>query len=131
MNVRRPSSKTIRCAVYVRRNTDAGRAADFNSICGQHKAIRDFIASRKSQGWICLPEPYEDVGQSGGTLERPALKRLLADIESGKVDCVVVHTFDRLTRSLADGAELAVRFKRCGVRLVVVDSVVGVVGSWR
>ena len=109
---------TVRCAMYTRKNHDAGRPTEFNSIRRQRKAIRAFIANRKWQGWVCLPEAYEDIGQSAGTMNRPALQRLLADVRAGKVDCVVVHTFDRLTRSLSDSATLFAIFRRCNVTLV-------------
>ena len=97
---RRPSGpKTFRCAVYIREATDHEGGRKWNSLPRQREAIEAFIASRKRQGWVCLPDVYEDSGQSGATLKRPALQRLLADVEAGKVDCVVIHTVDRLSRS--------------------------------
>lgn len=120
---KRPCQRTpeaIRCAIYTRKNIDAGRNGEFNSIRRQRQAIRAFIASRKSQGWVALPKIYEDVGQSAGTMKRPALRRLLADMNAGKVDCVVVHTFDRLARSFADRETLFAAFERRGVTLVIV-----------
>jgi site-specific DNA recombinase len=116
---RKKTPKTVRCAAYTRKNVDAGRPGEFGSIAGQRKAIRAFLASRKSQGWV-LAKTYQDLSGSGGNLTRPALERLLADIDAGKVDCVVVHTFDRLTRSLADQTELFARFRRRGVAFLTV-----------
>jgi len=126
MNVGRRRTQTpraIRCAMYVRVNVDADSANGFNSIRGQRRALRAFIARRKPRGWVCLPRTYEDIGHSGGTLKRPALRRLLADMRAGKVDCVVVHTFDRLTRSFSDQATLLAEFQRRGVALVTVSPV--------
>jgi site-specific DNA recombinase len=117
---RQQTPRSFRCAMYTRKNINAGRANEFNSLRRQRKAIRAFIASRKRQGWVCLPETYEDIGQSAGTLERPALKRLLADMAAGKVDCVVIHTFDRLTRSLSDQTTLFAKFRQYDVTLVTV-----------
>jgi site-specific DNA recombinase len=118
---RQQSPRTIRCAIYARTAIDGGRATEFNSIRRQRKAIRAFIAKQESQGWFALPKIYEDVGQSAATMKRPALQELLADMSAGKVDCVVVHTFDRLTRSLSDRATLLAICDRYGVTLVTVS----------
>ena len=113
--------KVVRCAIYTRTNHDAGRPGEFNSIPRQRKSIRAFIASQKRQGWVCLPKAYEDIGYSAGNMNRPALQRLLADVQAGKIDCVVIHTFDRLTRSFPDGATLWAMFRRWGVTLVTTN----------
>ena len=116
----RQTIKTVRCAMYTRKNIDAGHPGEFNSIRAQRKAIRAFVASRRSQGWILLRKKYEDIGQSAIALKRPAFQELLADMNAGKVDCVIIHTFDRLTRSLSDMTMLLDQFQRCGVTLATV-----------
>ncbi|MCB2060957.1 MAG: recombinase family protein, partial [Novosphingobium sp.] len=90
----------VRCAIYTRKSSEEGLEQDFNSLDAQREACAAYILSQASEGWSLLPEHYDDGGLSGGTLERPALKRLLADIEAGKIDIVVVYKVDRLTRSL-------------------------------
>jgi len=102
---------TIRCAVYTRKSSDEGLGQDFNSLDAQHEACAAYIASQKHEGWKMLPARYDDGGVSGGTLERPALQLLLADIDAGRVDMVVVYKIDRLTRSLADFAKLVERLE--------------------
>jgi len=92
----------------------------FNSLPAQRRAVRAFIRSGKSRGWVCLPETYEDVGQSGRALNRPALRRLLADIAAGKVDCVVAYSVDRRTRQSADQTRLVARLRRHQVTVVIV-----------
>ena len=101
-------SKTvkIRCAIYTRKSSEDGLDQDFNSLDAQHEACAAYIASQKHEGWRPLPARYDDGGKSGGTLERPALQQLLQDIQSGRIDMVVVYKIDRLTRSLADFAKL-------------------------
>jgi DNA invertase Pin-like site-specific DNA recombinase len=96
----------VRCAIYTRKSTEEGLEQDFNSLDAQREACQAFIASQKQEGWIMLPTEYDDGGHSGGTLERPALQRLLADIRGSKVDVVVVYKIDRLTRSLLDFAKI-------------------------
>ncbi len=98
------SKATIRCAIYTRKSSEEGLEQDFNSLDAQREACEAFIKSQRHEGWVCLPEMYDDGGISGATLERPALKRLLGDIETRKVDTVVVYKVDRLTRSLGDFA---------------------------
>ncbi len=90
-----------RCAIYTRKSSEEGLEQDFNSLDAQREACEAFIRSQKHEGWTVLPEMYDDGGISGGTLERPALKRILADIEAHRIDTVVVYKVDRLTRSLA------------------------------
>lgn len=93
---------TVRCAVYTRKSTEDGLDQDFNTLDAQRESGEAFIASRKHEGWTCLPDRYDDGGYSGGNLDRPALIRLLYDIKAGKVDCVVAYKVDRLSRSLLD-----------------------------
>ena len=96
----------VLCAIYTRKSTEEGLEQDFNSLDAQREACEAFVASQKHEGWIMLPDRYDDGGYSGGTLERPALQRLLADIRGSKIDVVVVYKIDRLTRSLLDFAKI-------------------------
>src|SRR5262249_54292381 len=93
---RRAVSKS-RCAIYTRKSTEEGLEQDFNSLDAQREACAAFIQSQKHEGWTVLPTQYDDGGYSGGTLERPALQRLLTDIEASRIDVVVVYKVDRLT----------------------------------
>ncbi len=114
------ASRTIRCAIYTRKSTDEGLEKDFNSLDAQREAAEAYIASQIGEGWVCLPDRYDDGGFTGGNLDRPALKKLMADIESGKVDCVVVYKVDRLSRSLTDFSRLVEVFDRHGTSFVSV-----------
>jgi len=114
----RLSVKKVRCAIYTRKSTDEGLEQAFNSLDAQREACATFIQSQKHEGWVVLPALYDDGGYSGGNLERPALKRLLADIEAGQIDAVVVYKVDRLTRALSDFAKLVDIFDRRGVSFV-------------
>ena len=114
----RRALKRLRCAIYTRKSTDEGLEKDFNSLDAQREACAAFIQSQKHEGWIELTALYDDGGYSGGTMERPALKQLLADIEAGRIDVVVVYKVDRLTRSLSDFAKLVEIFGRCAVSFV-------------
>jgi site-specific DNA recombinase len=105
------SKPTIRCAIYTRKSSDEGLDQDFNSLDAQHEACAAYIASQRHEGWKMLPARYDDGGISGGTLERPALQRLMADVDAGRVDMIVVYKIDRLTRSLADFAKLVERLE--------------------
>lgn len=98
--------KRVRCAIYTRKSTEEGLDQAFNSLDAQREACEAFVASQKHEGWKTLKQHYDDGGISGGHMDRPALKRLLADIRAGKVDRVIVYKIDRLTRSLADFARL-------------------------
>jgi len=100
----------LRCAIYTRVSTDAGLEQEFNSLDNQREAAEAYVRSQAHEGWRCLPAHYDDGGFSGGSLERPALQRLLDDIRAGLVDVVVVYKVDRLTRSLADFAKLVELF---------------------
>jgi site-specific DNA recombinase len=112
--------KRVRCAIYTRKSTEEGLDQEFNSLHAQREAAEAFIASQKHDGWELLPTGYDDGGFSGGTMERPALARLLADIEAGEVDVVVVYKVDRLSRSLLDFARMMELFERKGISFVSV-----------
>jgi site-specific DNA recombinase len=114
------SKSQIRCAIYTRKSTDEGLEQEFNSLDSQREAAEAFIESQQQEGWVCLPERYDDGGFSGGTIERPALKKLIADIEGGQVDCIVVYKVDRLSRSLLDFARIMKTLERNGVSFVSV-----------
>ena len=107
-----------RCAIYTRKSSEEGLEQTFNSLDAQREACAAFILSQKHEGWAPAPALYDDGGYSGGTMERPALKRLIADIEAGRIDVVVVYKVDRLTRALADFARLVDVFDRRGVSFV-------------
>lgn len=100
------SDKKLRCAIHSRKSTDEGLDKDFNSLDAQREACAAYVQSQQHEGWTLLPELYDDGGHSGGTLERPALQQLLADVKASKVDVVVVYKIDRPTRSLADFARI-------------------------
>lgn len=113
-------SPVKRCAVYTRKSSEEGLEQDFNSLHAQREACEAFIKSQKGEGWKLVETAYDDGGLSGGTMERPALQRLLADIALKKVDVVVVYKVDRLTRSLADFAKMVEVFDAHGVSFVAV-----------
>ena len=110
----------VRCAIYTRKSSEEGLDMEFNSLDAQREACAAYILSQKPEGWVAVADRYDDGGISGGTLERPALKRLIADIEFGKIDVVVVYKIDRLSRSLMDFAKLVEVFERRGVTFVSV-----------
>jgi len=114
------ASKTVRCAVYTRKSTEEGLEQAFNSLDAQRQAAEAYIHSQAPEGWRCLPQRYDDGGYSGGTLERPALRRLLADIAAGQIDCVVAYKVDRLSRSLLDFAKIMEIFDQYHVAFVSV-----------
>src|ERR1700748_391194 len=114
------SSKIVRCAIYTRKSTEHGLEQHFNSLDAQREACEAYIRSQASQGWRALPQHYDDPAYSGGNLDRPALKMLLADIEARKIDVVVVYKIDRLTRSLADFAKLVEAFDARSISFVAV-----------
>jgi site-specific DNA recombinase len=114
------SGKVIRCAIYTRKSTEHGLDQEFNSLDAQREACEAYIKSQASQGWKALPQEYDDAAYSGGNLERPALKRLLRDIEARRIDVVVVYKIDRLTRSLADFAKLVEAFDARSISFVAV-----------
>jgi len=100
------SPGVVRCAVYTRKSTEEGLDQDFNSLDAQRESAENYILSQKHEGWTALPDRYDDGGFTGANMERPALKRLLADVEAGKTDCIVVYKYDRMSRSLADFMKL-------------------------
>jgi DNA invertase Pin-like site-specific DNA recombinase len=110
----------VRCAVYTRKSSEEGLDQSFNSIDAQQEACRAFIRSQKHEGWIALPDRYDDGGFSGGSMARPSLKRLLDDIQAGQIDIVVVYKVDRLTRSLADFAKMIEIFDSSSISFVSV-----------
>jgi site-specific DNA recombinase len=112
--------RRLRCAVYTRKSSEEGLEQEFNSLHAQREACEAFIRSQRHEGWVCLPQPYDDGGCSGGTMDRPALQRLLVDIGEGKVDVVVTYKIDRLTRSLRDFAKITEIFEARGVSFVSV-----------
>ena len=111
---------TLRCAVYTRKSTSEGLGQEFNSLDAQREAGEAFIVSQRQEGWELNPERYDDGGFSGGDTDRPALRRLLADIEAGKIDCVVVQRVDRFSRSLRDFLALMEEFEKHGIMFVSV-----------
>ncbi len=112
--------RTVRCAIYTRKSTEHGLELEFNSLDAQREACEAYIKSQASQGWQAVPKRYDDPAYSGGNLERPAVQRLLRDIEAGLIDVVVVYKIDRLTRSLADFAKLVEIFDAGAVSFVAV-----------
>ena len=114
----RRSARRLRCAIYTRKSSEEGLEQAFNSLDAQREACAAFILSQKHEGWAVLPTLYDDGGFSGGTMDRPALQRLLDDIRAGKVDVVVVYKIDRLTRSLFDFAKIVEAFDVRGVSFV-------------
>jgi len=114
------SKKITRCAIYTRKSTEEGLEQEFNSLGAQREAGEAYITSPRHEGWQLVPEHYNDGGFSGGTLERPGLKRLLEDIAAGIIDVVVVYKIDRLTRSLSDFASSIKVFEEHGATFVSV-----------
>jgi DNA invertase Pin-like site-specific DNA recombinase len=112
--------RTVRCAVYTRKSTEEGLSQEFNSLDAQRECAEAYILSQRQEGWTVLPEHYDDGGYSGANLDRPALQRLLAHIQAGQIDCVVIYKVDRLSRSLFDFARLMQVFEKHGVSFVSV-----------
>ena len=110
----------VRCAIYTRKSTEEGLQQEFNSLDAQRESAEAFVASQQHEGWTCLPERYDDGGFTGGNMERPALTRLMADVEAGKVDCAVAYKVDRLSRSLLDFARMMQAFDTHRVSFVSV-----------
>lgn len=120
MNENAGLRKTRRCAIYTRKSSEEGLEQGFNSLDAQREACAAYIISQKAEGWKALPTLYDDGGFSGGSMERPALKRLMDDIAVGRIDVVVVYKIDRLTRSLADFARMVELFESRAVSFVSV-----------
>ena len=110
--------RRLRCAVYTRKSTDEGLDREFNTLDAQRDACEAYVLSQRAEGWTLVADRYDDGGFSGGTLERPALQRLLRDIEQGRVEVVVVYKIDRLSRSLMDFSRLVECFEAHGVTFV-------------
>src|SRR6266513_2053884 len=116
--MKKPVVRKFRCAVYTRKSSEEGLEQKFNSLDAQREACEAYIASQKAEGWLLVSDRYDDGGISGATLERPALKRLLADIEAHRIDVVVVYKIDRLSRALMDFSKLVEVFDRNSVTFV-------------
>jgi len=114
------AKQPIRCAIYTRKSTSEGLEQEFSSLDAQRESCQSYIASQKGEGWVALPDQYDDGGFTGANLERPALKKLLADIREGRIDCVVVYKVDRLSRSLLDFTRLLGLFEQHTVAFVSV-----------
>jgi site-specific DNA recombinase len=112
--------RRVRCAIYTRKSSEEVLEQTFNSLDAQREACLAFIESQRHEGWRAIPTPYDDGGFSGGTMDRPALTQLLADVEAGRLDTIVVYKVDRLTRSLADFARIVERLEAAGVSFVSV-----------
>jgi len=110
----------FRCAVYCRKSTDENMDNDFNSLVAQREAALSFIKSQSHENWIAIPDNYDDGGFSGSTIDRPALQRLLKDVEAGKIDGILVYKIDRLSRSLLDFAKLHEKFEKHSVAIISV-----------
>jgi site-specific DNA recombinase len=113
-------AKPLRCAIYTRKSTEQGLEQEFNSLDNQREAAEAYVKSQAHEGWRLLPEAYDDGGYSGGSLERPALQRLLSEVQAGRVEVIVVYKVDRLTRALSDFAKLVELFDALGVSFVSV-----------
>jgi site-specific DNA recombinase len=118
--VEKPTPARLRCAIYTRKSTEEGLDQEFNSLDAQREAAEAFIQSQRREGWIVLPEFYDDGGFTGGNMDRPALTRLLRAIEAGELDCVVVYKVDRLSRSLLDFTRMLGIFEKHNVSFVAV-----------
>jgi site-specific DNA recombinase len=111
---------TVRCAIYTRKSSEQGLEQEFNSLHAQRESGEAYVASMKHEGWVALPDQYNDGGFTGGNTDRPGCQRLMADIEAGKIDCVVVYKVDRLSRSLMDFARMMSVFEKHHVSFVSV-----------
>ena len=114
------ASKRLRCAIYTRKSTEEGLEQAFNSLDAQREACAAYILSQRHEGWNLLPDLYDDGGFTGGNMERPGLKQLLADVKAGRIDVVVVYKVDRLTRALADFAKIVDVLDAAGASFVSV-----------
>ena len=114
------SDKVVRCGIYTRKSHEDGLELEFNSLDAQRESAENYIASQKENGWIALPEKYDDGGFSGSNMERPALKQLMTDVKAGSIDCIVVYKIDRLSRSLLDFTQLIEMLNKYNVNFVSV-----------
>jgi DNA invertase Pin-like site-specific DNA recombinase len=120
---------TLRCAIYTRKSTEEGLTQEFNTLEAQRESAEAYVQSQLHAGWTALAERYDDGGYTGANLERPALRKLLVDIEAGRIDCVLVYKVDRLSRSLLDFARLMEIFERHEVSLVSITQPLNTTGS--
>lgn len=114
------SRPRVRCAIYTRKSTEEGLDQAFNSLDAQREACEAYIKSQAAEGWVLVPTAYDDGGFSGGNMDRPALQRLLAQMDAGLIDTIVVYKIDRLTRTLSDFARIVERLDRRGASFVSV-----------
>ena len=121
--------RQLRCAIYTRKSSEEGLDQEFNSLHAQRELCEAYVRSQAGEGWVAIPQRYDDGGHSGGTLDRPSLRRLLADIMAKRLDVIVVYKVDRLTRSLADFARLIEAFDKAGVAFVSVTQAFNTTGS--
>ena len=121
-NHREPWTKPplVRCAVYTRQCTEEGLEQEFNTLDAQRESAEAFIKSQAHEGWTCLADRYDDGGFTGGNMDRPALQRMVADVEAGRIDCLIVYKVDRLSRSLLDFAKIMEAFEKRHVSFVAV-----------
>jgi site-specific DNA recombinase len=110
--------KLLRCAVYTRKSTEDGLEQEFNSLDAQYEACAAYALSQRHEGWVLVKDRYDDGGFSGGSMERPGLRRLLADVEAGKVHIILLYKIDRLTRSLTDFAKIVEVLDKAGASFV-------------
>ncbi|MBF0141626.1 MAG: recombinase family protein, partial [Magnetococcales bacterium] len=113
--MKQPVTPKIRCAVYTRKSNEEGLDVQFNTLDAQRESCEAYIASQKAEGWFLVADRYDDGGFSGGNLDRPALKRLMADVAAGKINQIVLYKLDRLTRSLMDFTKLVETFDKHNV----------------
>lgn len=113
-------NRTVRCAIYTRKSTEEGLDQEYNTLDAQRDSAEAFIRSQRHEGWIALPERYDDGGYTGANMDRPALKKLLDDVRAGLVDCVMVYKVDRLTRALLDFSRIVEVLDKNGVSFVSV-----------
>src|SRR5947199_1056166 len=123
------SPHRLRCAIYTRKSTEEGLEQEFNSLQAQRESAEAYILSQRQGGWLALPDRFDDGGFSGASMDRPALRTLLMQVESGKIDCVLVYKVDRLSRSLLDFARLMEIFERRQVSLVSITQPLNTTGS--
>lgn len=111
-------ARIMRCAVYTRKSSEDGLEQEFNSLDAQREACSAYVVSQRHEGWTLVPDQYDDGGFSGGNMERPGLKRLLADVAAGKIDVILIYKIDRLTRSLADFSKIVEVLDRANASFV-------------
>ena len=110
--------RPVRCAIYTRKSTEDGLDQEFNSLDAQREACAAYVLSQRHEGWTLLPSEFDDGGYSGGNMERPGLKRLLADVEAGRIDIILLYKIDRLTRSLSDFSRIVDVLDKAGASFV-------------